>query len=393
LVESPVGTVVDTGPNGYATLALLAEPRSLGEVLDRLEAAHAGTTELAPTVNLLNQLIEEGILVEPASPRGPTSGWADPVEHGRMLHDERRTGDYLAAIGLAVRPGDVVVDLGTGSGVLAVAAARAGARKVYAIEASDIADVARAVFERNGVDDVVTLVPGWSRHVELPELADVLVAEIIGNEPFEEDILESTIDARRRLVKPGAILVPHGLTLCARPLLIPEEEARGRSIGERAVRRWRELYGMDFEPLRASAVPGPVQAIVEAEVVASWSAVGEPVELAHLDLVTVDDVGVHATAELSVADHGCVNAVAITFCAHLHGGVDHVFDPWRWPWSSWATSVWVLPEPLEVGTAQVVGVEYVRRARGRVDGVFCDVVDRDTVWEGHEREPGFVRSG
>ncbi len=70
-----------------------------------------------------------------------------------MLHDERRTGDYLRALAAAVRPDDVVLDIGTGSGVLAVAAARAGARRVYAVEASDIAEVAARVFEVNGVQD------------------------------------------------------------------------------------------------------------------------------------------------------------------------------------------------------------------------------------------------
>ena len=68
-------------------------------------------------------LIEEAALVPAGADRADTSGWADSVEHARMLHDERRTRDYLAALGAAVRPGDVVVDIGTGSGVLAVGAA------------------------------------------------------------------------------------------------------------------------------------------------------------------------------------------------------------------------------------------------------------------------------
>ena len=57
---------------------------------------------------------------------------------------------------------------------------------------------------RNGVQDGVTLIRGWSREIELPERADLLVAELIGNEPFEEEVLETTLDARRRLLKPGA---------------------------------------------------------------------------------------------------------------------------------------------------------------------------------------------
>ena len=81
----------------------------------------------------------------------------------------------------------------------------------------------------------MTLIRGWSRQIELPEQADVLVAEVIGNEPFEEEILETTLDARRRLLKPDARLIPHALELLARPLLLPERRpgsarsAAGRS--------------------------------------------------------------------------------------------------------------------------------------------------------------------
>ena len=85
----------------------------------------------------------------------------------------------------------------------------------------------------------MTLIRGWSRDIELPERADVLVAEVIGNEPFEEEILETTLDARRRLLKPDARLIPHTLELVARPLLIPDAEARQRAIGPRAIQRWR----------------------------------------------------------------------------------------------------------------------------------------------------------
>src|SRR5262245_21079921 len=223
LLDAPNGTIVDLGPRGYATLSLFAQPIALGAAIERLER-EAPPTDFAPTMNVFNMLIEEGALVRTDAGPGRPSGWADPVEHARMLHDDRRTGDYLAALAAAVRPGDVVLDIGTGSGVLAVAAARAGARRVYAVEATDIADVAERVFRDNGVADRVTLVRGWSRQIELPEPADVLVSEIIGNEPFEEEILETTLDARRRLLKPAARLIPHTLTLLVRPLLIPEAE-------------------------------------------------------------------------------------------------------------------------------------------------------------------------
>ena len=375
LVDAPDGTVVDIGPRGYAILSLFSRAMTLGNAIDRLEDGETSSTDFVPALSVINMLIEEGALIRPEQGRGPTSGWADPVEHARMLHDNRRTGDYLAAIAEAVRPGDVVLDIGTGSGVLAVAAARAGARRVYAVEASDIAEVAERVFAVNGVQDRVTLIPGWSRTIDLPEPADVLVAEIIGNEPFEEEILETTLDARRRLLKPGARLIPNTLTLLARPLLLPDDEARQRALGREAVERWRQLYGIDFTPLlgarsRVRSTSRPRR---------RWPPGGRrgPAGPARpLDLTAFEDASVRADADLVVDSPGAVNAVAVTFRADLYGSVTHTLDPWTWPTSSWATSVWVLPDTLDIGPGAVLRVHYRRRVIGARDGLTCELVER-----------------
>jgi precorrin-6B methylase 2 len=373
LVDAPDGTIIDIGPRGFATLSMFASPVSLGAAIRRLETNGVGSTDFVPTLSVINMLIEEGALVPPGAGRLTTRGWADPVEHARMLHDHRRTSDYIAALRQGVRPGDIVLDIGTGSGVLAIAAARAGARHVYAVEASDIADVAERVFAVNGVQDRVTLIRGWSREIELPELADVLVAEVIGNEPFEEEILETMLDARRRLLKPTGRLIPHTLELLARPLLIPEVEARQRAIGRHAVERWRQLYGIEFQPLLDAAFGGPVNNPTEAEVVAHWKPVGPPGPLAVVELGHYERPVVDVSADLAVVPTEDVNAVAVTFRAHLHGGIAHTLDPWRWPSSSWATSVWVLPDAVRVGSGDTLRVRYSRRALGRADGLTCHV--------------------
>ena len=296
----------------------------LGDAIAHLEAEQGGSTNFAPTMSVINMLIEESGLISPDQGRAPISGWADPVEHARMLHDDRRTGDYLAALAAAVRPGDVVLDIGTGSGVLAVAAARAGARRVYAVEATDIAVVAERVFEANGVQDRVTLVPGWSRQIELPEKADLLVAEVIGNEPFEEEILETTLDARRRLLKPGARLIPHALTLLARPVRLPEAELRQRAYGRAAVDRWRALYGIDFQPLLDAAIPGPVHTITEGEVVATWPQMGPPVVLVSCRSHHVRGSSPYAAAPISWSTNPVRSTpIAVTFRADLHEGISH----------------------------------------------------------------------
>jgi precorrin-6B methylase 2 len=352
---------------------------ALGDAIEQLQRQEHSSSDFVPTMNVINMLLEEGDLVQSDAEWRTTSGWADPVEHARMLHDDRRTRHYLTALSEAVGPGDVVVDIGTGSGVLAVAAARAGARHVYAIEASDIARVAERVFAINGVQDKVTLIPGWSRQIELPELADVLVAEIIGNEPLEEEILETTLDARQRLLKPDARLIPHALTLLVRPLLIPESEARQRAIGHAAIARWRGLYDIDFRPLLDAALWGPVNMPTEAEVAARWPPVGPPIPLAELHLASFEAATVGASVDLVIEPPGAVNAVAITFCASLYGGSKHTLDPWTWPTSSWATSVWVFPDRLTVVPGRKLRVHYTRRMQAKPDGISCEVVEAATV--------------
>ena len=105
--------------------------------------------------------------------------FADPAAHVEMLADRGRTSAFSTRFGESVRSDDVVLDLGTGSGVLATAAALSGARHVYAIESSSIADVAQGVFERNGVADRVTLLRGWSTELVLPEPATLMVTEML----------------------------------------------------------------------------------------------------------------------------------------------------------------------------------------------------------------------
>ena len=161
------------------------------------------------------------------------------------------------------------------------------------------------------------------------------------------------------------------------------------AIGPRAIQRWRKLYGIEFEPLLDAAFPGPVNNPTEADVLARWPPVGPPVTLRTVDLGRLDQPTVDAFAELAVSTDAWVNAVAITFRAHLYGACVHTVDPWRWPSSSWATSVWVLPESVRVGSGDTLRVRYCRRVRGRADGLTCEVSpllgDAATAPDGHDR--------
>ena len=71
----------------------------------------------------------------------------------------------------------MVLDVGCGTGILSIFAARAGASRVYAVEASALAAVADQMIRANGVDGVVTVLHSTAEALRLPEKVDVIVSE------------------------------------------------------------------------------------------------------------------------------------------------------------------------------------------------------------------------
>src|SRR5579875_885604 len=140
-------------------------------------------------------------------------GW-----HAAMLLDTVRVHWFAQAIAAAVRPGDVVLDLGSGTGLLAMLAARAGAKRVYAIEQSPVAAIAQELVDANGLAEQITLLPGLSFDLDLPERAGVVVSETLGAWGADEGIAAIMADARERLARPDARLIPDGVTMWLAPL-------------------------------------------------------------------------------------------------------------------------------------------------------------------------------
>jgi predicted RNA methylase/Flp pilus assembly protein TadD len=133
--------------------------------------------------------------------------------HFPMMNDHRRNEAYEAAIRRAVTPNSLVLDIGTGAGLLSMMAARAGARHVVTCEmTTPVAAKARQIVARNGVQDRITVHNKRSQQLvvgaDLPEKADVLVSEIFDSDLLSEGVLQSLEDAHARLVKPGATIIP-----------------------------------------------------------------------------------------------------------------------------------------------------------------------------------------
>ena len=143
-------------------------------------------------------------------------------EHRQYLSDSHRVEAFGQAIREVVKPGDVVVDLGSGSGIMGLLACRAGARRVYCIEDSALIGLTSEVFQANGFADRATFIQDFSANVSLPEQADVVVADQIGRFGFDAGVLEFFDDARKRFLKPGGTLVPGRIDLFVAPIERPD---------------------------------------------------------------------------------------------------------------------------------------------------------------------------
>ena len=127
--------------------------------------------------------------------------------YGRMISSASRMAAFEGALRAACRPGSVVLDLGAGTGMMSLYACRAGAGRVYAVEASDAIVVARDFAADNGMADRITFIQARSTDITLPERVDVIVADLRGVLPMFQSSLASMIDARRFLA-PGGVIIP-----------------------------------------------------------------------------------------------------------------------------------------------------------------------------------------
>lgn len=136
-----------------------------------------------------------------------------PRWHRGMMRDQARNDAYDAALRRAVTADDVVLEIGAGSGLLAMMAARAGAGAVVACEMHPVvAALAADIIDANGYADRVRIVNHHSRDIapgaDLPQPADILVSELFAANLLGEGVLETHKDAMSRLMRPGARVIP-----------------------------------------------------------------------------------------------------------------------------------------------------------------------------------------
>lgn len=233
--------------------------------------------------------------------------------HREYLSDPARVQAYERALAATIRRGDVVVDLGAGTGILGMLACRAGAARVYAIEADGMIEVARALARANGMADRIVFLMQHSSEVTLPEQVDVVAGDLIGRMGFEAGVFEAYAHARRWL-KPGARVIPSAITICASPVEHPAAHAD--------VEFWRQsVAGFDVHAVlpwaRNTGYPRNIDAshlLAERAGSATFSPVAEDAVLRVRDTVRVTRAGL-------------LHGIAGWFSAELAPGVEMTNAP------------------------------------------------------------------
>lgn len=199
--------------------------------------------------------------------------YAQLYHQKQMLADHNRMAAYHAAImGNADAFKDkVVMDVGTGSGILAVWAAQAGAKRVYAVEYTDMANHAKSLMEANGVADIVTVIQGAVEDIELPyeehnlhpedqhedskhQVVDIIISEWMGYFLLRESMLDSLIRARDKFMKRGTgLMFPSHTTMYIAPIHDEKERQISNQEYGGAMSEWSEfvestksVYGVDM---------------------------------------------------------------------------------------------------------------------------------------------------
>lgn len=264
-----------------------------------------------------------------------------PLWHFRIVHDRLRNDAYARAIRQFVKPGMTVFEIGTGTGILAMLAAQAGAAHVFTCERRvDVAEAARAIIARNGYAERITVISKDAHEVRLgvdmPVRADVFVAEIVDNSLLGEGLLPLTELARTRFLSPDAILLPRAVSAIG--CLVS-----GR--GHHESYRMDTVMGFDLTPFNCF-MPLEISAGKGGGVL---DALSEPQTLLQFDLHT--DAPTEATLRLHFTATCAGRAEGVMRWLRLDFGDGIVFENAPPQHSSWDPQLHIFPEArwMEVG--------------------------------------------
>ncbi len=286
------------------------------------------------------------------------SSYADPGVHRLMLMDRVRTDAYRKAIRSLVGPESTVLDVGSGTGVLSLFAAQAGAKEVHAAEASEMIHLAERIAQANRLQDAIRFHKGPVEALELHRPVSILVSEWMGYFALAECMFESVLVARDKHLAADGIMVPYAVDM----FLAPVQDSR--LDYEHGFGFWEApVFGLDFRDLGDFERRDP---LVTAPGVSADALIGKPCLLTTLDCQNGDSDSFWFDVEhaLEIEKSGMLHGFAGWFDAHLAPGVCLSTGPDS-PMTHWRQSYFPMRTmPVEAGDRLQLSLRAVRRGSG-----------------------------
>ena len=269
-----------------------------------------------------------------------------PDWHFKIINDEARNAAYDGALRRAIRPGDRVLEIGTGTGILAMMAARAGAGQVVTCEGNAaVAEMASRIIAHNGFADRVQVVAKLSADlklgVDLEAPADVLVSEVVSNNLIGEGVLPA-IEQAAQLLRPGARVIPARASI--RVALAEDREAHRM--------RMEIVEGFDLSAFNRFAPPLYKIKVGDPKLILR----SEPRQLFGFDFQSLGPFSPGRTALSVKASGGLVGGIAQWIRLEMNAEGSYENAPSPGAKSSWAVQFFPLVRPIQLppGTEVIV---------------------------------------
>lgn len=274
-----------------------------------------------------------------------------PSVHAGMLFDSERMEKYRQAIAKVVNEGDIVADIGTGTGLLAFLCVKAGAKRVHAIERSPAIRWARLLAKKNNLEDRIVFHEKDSRFHDLPEKVDLVVSELIGHVAFEEGMVESLFDAKERFLVPGGTIVPQRVEL--KVAIVEEDEVYPECID-----CWEPIAGIDYSPMREEAIKACYLTVLD-----NHHLLSEPKTFFTVDFNQDQKPKFAASHHFEICRSGKMNGIALWFDTLLAPDVRLSSGPWTR--THWKQCFAPISNPITINGGDKIRVEIEMRMRTR----------------------------
>ena len=238
-------------------------------------------------------------------------------EHRLYLTDRTRTSLFRRAINAVVKPGDVVLDLACGTGVLGMLAMKAGAARLYQVDLTGMIQIARDVARANGCGQTAVGIREVSSRTTLPEMVDVIVADQLSHFGIGAGMPEIFNDARQRFLKPGGRTIPRRIELFVTPVNFPE--------------MWNAVSFWDKKPAGLNMAPAHVIAFNTGYPAENSPRrmLGKPAKMFAFDLTELTPEHAHAEAEIEISAAGVMHGLSGWFVAELAPGINMTNSPFN----------------------------------------------------------------